>query len=844
MNPFQQHLESLLGDHLKKRRVAVWYDLDGAFAPFIESLELLETMGDGLSKITINGTEALLASFHGSFFGLRHPLEPHIAADQPGPLIVYLPGVARDKEGSVLMELEKGGVCLDWNFRRQARSCLRAKFTDGMIDEMLSSDKITYQDIIDYYQQSAGEKPSVLRTVYKDRKDNAALLASFLADPRYDTEVLEKGADQELFLLMASRTGFIVSPGTALDGARQSALRFVLVNEFRHDLTCPPPACVALIPEVAGEHLELVRHIAETMRDHHAEAYVAIADRVAEELGLAHQSIDPRALGRVDTFRFEETILLSLAGEQIRQGQYQSALQLVTERKSSFWVDRHLMRQSQWEACRLMARLGIRIQEAAKTLKKADDAPAAWVDAYCREGGWHGVDQAQHAMEAWVAKMEEEPENEAAMEMVRQAYEDLIQAMTQGFMISLSAHNWSVSSYLPQNRIYAAVVEQEKTPTAYFLVDAMRFAMAAELILLLSAGRDMMLRPAIGAWPTITPVGMAALLPSADISFSIVGSEGKLAVQVDGTKLLNVAGRMKYLKSRIPGATEMQLEKLLDMSSTKLAKAVAQSPLVVIRSQEIDALGEIAGNLVARQLMDTMVGNVARAVKKLAAVGIHRFVITADHGHLFTRKKEDAFKTDPPGGKTLEIHRRCWIGHGGGNPPGTVRVSGTQVGYDTDLDLVFPRGIGVFKTGGDLGYHHGGLSLQEMIIPVLTLKMEIDKAPSAPDATVQLLGEPGEITNRTFGIRLALIGLFDVQPLAVRPILLSKGVIVGKAGMALDAAYDQEKGEVILEYNKTVSVAMILEMDEADQVRVVVQDPATDRVLAQSKDIKVKLGTR
>jgi hypothetical protein len=287
----------------------------------------------------------------------------------------------------------------------------------------------------------------------------------------------------------------------------------------------------------------------------------------------------------------------------------------------------------------------------------------------------------------------------------------------------------------------------------------------------------------------------------------------------------------------------MQLEKLLEMSSNKLEKTIAQAPLVVIRSQEIDALGELAGNLVARQLMDTMVGNVARAVRKLASVGIQRFVITADHGHLFTRKKEDAFKTDHPGGKTLEIHRRCWIGHGGGTPPGTVRLTGAQIGYDTDLEFVFPKGIGVFKAGGDLGYHHGGLSLQEMIIPVLTLKMEKGKAPAGLEGEVQLLGEPQEITNRTFGIQLVLTGLFDVKPFTVRPILLCKGVVVGKAGMAVEAEYDQDTGNVILQPQKKASVAMILEKEDAENCRVVIQDPTTDRVLAQSKDIKIKLGT-
>ena len=64
--------------------------------------------------------------------------------------------------------------------------------------------------------------------------------------------------------------------------------------------------------------------------------------------------------------------------------------------------------------------------------------------------------------------------------------------------------------------------------------------------------------------------------------------------------------------------------------------------------------------------------------------------MTADHGHQFSIRKDNDMKTDKPGGDTVDIHRRCWIGHGGTTPPGTVRVSGTEVGYDTNLDFVFP----------------------------------------------------------------------------------------------------------------------------------------------------------
>src|SRR3712207_7517832 len=52
---------------------------------------------------------------------------------------------------------------------------------------------------------------------------------------------------------------------------------------------------------------------------------------------------------------------------------------------------------------------------------------------------------------------------------------------------------------------------------------------------------------------------------------------------------------------------------------------------------------------------------------------------------------------------------------GGATPSAAVRVSGQSLGNSTDCDFVFPKGNGVFRAGGDLAFHHGGTSLQELV---------------------------------------------------------------------------------------------------------------------------------
>jgi hypothetical protein len=330
-------------------------------------------------------------------------------------------------------------------------------------------------------------------------------------------------------------------------------------------------------------------------------------------------------------------------------------------------------------------------------------------------------------------------------------------------------------------------------------------------------------------------------LPGASARFDVVEAGGGLAARIENAVLKDTAGRMKFLKGQVPGAVDLELGKLLQMGATKLKNALGDARLVVVRSQEIDKFGEMDGDSVARQMMDTVLQNVARGVRKLASAGIDAVVITADHGYQFTQEKAEAFRTDNPGPGTIDLHRRCWAGRGGANPPGTVRVSGAELGYDTDLDFLFPKGIGVFRSGGNLAYHHGGSSLQEMVIPVLTLRTARPKAGSSQGAW-SLKGAPAVLNNRTFGVTLEYTSLIDREPIAVRPVLMAGAEQVGEAGMAVDARFDRQSKTVAVEPGKPATVAMVLRREDCPSIRVVVLDPAADSVLARSEEIPVRLG--
>ena len=847
-HPLHKYLAKQLDRALRENRVVVFYDARSEFEVFIDELEVVGTGVGGLPRITIADTLAHIARFDGSFFALKSTIEPLVSEDTPEALLVYVPGQVRDRVGSLLMEVERAGhVYGDASshaLKSVARRLLREQFTDGDIDEMLRSDSLTYNDVVRFLGQEGSGNGSVLKLVLKG-STSEDLITDWIVSEDKDEPIVSKLAERELFRLLQSRLGLDLEEGSSLAKARHQTVRYLLINEFRADLSSEPPGALKLVsaPKDQDES-KRAAFVTGALRANHGDTYIGLADDIEKEFALADAAIDPACLGAIDTFRFEERRLLHYAADLITKGEYAKALTVVDGRGQSFWVDQptFLDRFAQWEACRLMAELGTKVEAVRAVIAKTTLVAADWVGAYAQEGGWHEVDRAQRSLEAWIGTLEDDPEEslERALTLVRSAHEKLLNEMAQGFTAALVESAWATSGVLHQTDIYPELVEPCAGRVAYFFVDAMRFEMGADLVAQLTGAKEVRLQPAVAALPSITPMGMAALLPGASSSFAVVEHKGQLASKIGDTVLPAIRERLKLLKAIRPDSVEILLDDLLLWSSSRVGKKLGSAPLVVVRSQEIDAFGESGHELAARQVMDGIIGNISRAVRKLSKLGVDQFVITSDHGHQFSIRKSADMMMDRPGGNEVDQHRRCWAGHGGQTPTAAVRVSGAELGYQSDLEFVFPRGLAVFKAGGDLAFHHGGCSLQEMVVPVITLRMPSVKASTAPVSKVVIEGYPTTLTNRTFGCRLVFAGdMLDQDVIAARVVLIGDGQEVGRAGMAPDAEFDRASATVQLQPRKEVNLGMMLFKESSKKIRIVVQDPATDAVLAQSEEIEI-----
>ncbi len=341
--------------------------------------------------------------------------------------------------------------------------------------------------------------------------------------------------------------------------------------------------------------------------------------------------------------------------------------------------------------------------------------------------------------------------------------------------------------------------------TAYIWTDALRFEMARELAQTLGDEFEVQVQAALGTAPTITEIGMAALLPNAEQTASIVSvGSGKLALKLGETILKDRKSRVDYLTAHAGVAVfAARLDELLPKPGKKTQQALAAADLVLITSQEIDQLCEGDNIHLARRTMDEILHELRRVLRLLSELGLQTIILTADHGYLFGEEPGKDMKIDSPGGHTVDLHRRVWIGHGGDLHPACLRTDLANLGPSSEFELVTPWNFAIFKVpGGARTYFHGGLSPQESVIPILTLTPK-GKPAAGLTSDIQWtlrLGSSSLKISRFCSVQVSghSKGLFDLVPPRVRLEARAQGKVIS-APVTASYGFEEGTGDTQLE---------------------------------------------
>ena len=864
MGKVTDHLLSLIAKQVDDNGIVVWYDPERAYTKVIEKLAFPETT---------------ILSFEDSFFQLREQIEPFLEfvddSGKPKPdcgvppkLIVYIPGNRNDTRYA-LIEVEMAGVVLEpgahpWQRNTRLRVIAEQVFKKIAPD---SVDDITRQVeegilSLEELDKLSIEVESIASGTVKIIFGTASAVdvaLDFAASKEHDEAILAKQAMSELDGLFRGELGIEIKPEADPVTARRTLWRGILMTEL---LSGPPkearPAEFSSMPlPDRPEHVDKVQHLCKVWRNRvdYREAYIAAARAIENEAGLSGLDLPTDKMAGLETFPFLETALLLAAEKRLLEGKPHEAFRLAQERKNSFWSLEEPTNQLRWALVENSAHiliLGERIRAEVTKLKKS---PELLVRSYTEgETPWCLLDTYYRHLEGQYSAFDldlggEHDELEKVIPYVRQDYTKTVEHSIEAFTSAFKASDFEIRDYLPQSSAYIQhvsprVVGNEKV--AYILVDALRFEMGRELIDGLTDEFDVRLLPVIAQLPTITTVGMAALMPGAENGMQLVqGSGGRMAICLGSSTLKDRAGRLKYFEGSLNKKVEKcKLNELIKPSKKRQAK-IKDAGVVLVTSQEIDRRGEEAeGEDEARLFMEEVLDKLRKGIRRLASLGVTHFVVTADHGHLFGETIESGMKMDPPGGKTVELHRRVWIGKGGKAGEGFIRVSASQLGLGGDLELAFPISLACFKAkGGSMAYFHGGISLQEMVIPIILLKAKKAKPYALKGRVVKLSMDKPRVTTRFFSVAATytIEGLFAAEEIRVKVAVRAKRKDVGFAAMS---AYGFEEGtkEIVLQKDKPNAITfMLTDVHDVKSVSVHVLDVSSQLELARLEHIPVAI---
>ena len=288
--------------------------------------------------------------------------------------------------------------------------------------------------------------------------------------------------------------------------------------------------------------------------------------------------------------------------------------------------------------------------------------------------------------------------------------------------------------------------------------DALRYEVACELADALEAATQgkAELASVQAVFPSVTACGMAALLPHAGLSMACEGEAG-VKVLVDGQPSASTAERQALLARKSEGAVAVRYKELIDMRREERRELVAGARVVYVYHDAIDAIGD--SRKTEREVFDActdaidqLTGLVRMICGELRCANV---VITADHGFVYTHDPlESAEKVSLAQleGTARASGRRYVLAQAGAACDAMAQVSMRP--FSADLVGFSPRGcLRIAKPGEGENYVHGGISLQELCVPVLrfrNLRSNSHGFEAAAPSPLELITTATTVTSNAF----------------------------------------------------------------------------------------------
>ncbi|MCX5969639.1 MAG: BREX-6 system phosphatase PglZ [Cyanobacteria bacterium] len=783
LGPISAALEAELRQRVQQNGIVIWLDRDGHYTPLVDQLQALRA--EGALPYAVHG-------FRGSHLALMLELDAVAAGSDPPRLLIHLPGFTEDTVtqtpvlglyrsgtrfrkalGTLIREAAAGQVPTETIDAFVATQPETLAMADTWLQAQLLGDggglyeQVRSTPVLEVVEQLLSDGPLCRQINSSDARDQfLRAMEATLGLPgnwhRPSPQATPASADSDDLgaaisnavmsaLAQANTSQAAWEPGRPATRQQRDDLAFILTSwalvvEYVHDLKRAPKGAAAEAAKTVPVRLVTTcRELASHLRARHTAFYQRTADEAELLLSEERQLAKAEDLGRIDTFRFEESTVLEAALDALQQRQFRSAAQWAAQRLSSdgqqqsdsFWLQQDPARHTTWQLIAAAARLGEAISHAGdlpSNLPSLDQAVAIYVERGA------AVDQAHRLFEQR-RHNHLDPQIPAferllvELDGLRQLWRQWADRWAIAFNGLCKEHGFLPDPGLQQRQLFHEEVEpllrnaqnRDSQRCAVFLVDALRYEMAIDLFQQLqdTPASTVQLKARLAELPTVTEVGMNVLAPvvvQGRLSPSLSSSDGGAIQGFRAGEFLvtNPDTRLRAMQARTAGGNglKLTLEEVTSLKADTLKKKVDQARLLMVHSREIDSAGEKGVGL---DVFDRVLRDIRTAWQRLRTAGVRNFVITSDHGFLLNEGLPPAVRRH--GNKTDPSRRHVFRPHAA-NHDGEVRVALADLGYQgVEGQLMMPEDTAVFDTGKhDMRFVHGGNSLQERLIPVLTIE--------------------------------------------------------------------------------------------------------------------------
>lgn len=299
-----------------------------------------------------------------------------------------------------------------------------------------------------------------------------------------------------------------------------------------------------------------------------------------------------------------------------------------------------------------------------------------------------------------------------------------------------------------QRNFYSRNIRSAKERTVVIISDAMRYEVGQELYRRMTDDPKCTakLDVQISVLPSYTRLGMASLLPHNTLTMT-----DDFRVLADDVLCNDLAGRQTVLQKHQQNGICVQFDDIKGLKKNELRDIFTGKQVVYVYHNQIDARGDkattedevfVACEEAIQEIMDL--------IRKISTnANTYHFLVTSDHGFIYKRDKLS--ESDKIGGisdKKAFINRRFIVAQEPVIDEGVQNISmGRILDNDDEKVVSFPVSSNVFKVaGGGQNFVHGGSSPQEMLVPVLEIKMERGHMETSP-AQIALVSIVQKITN-------------------------------------------------------------------------------------------------